>query len=77
MKAWAFRASRIALVATTRTESVTTCWVARWKRRRNLYRFGDGLRGEKAGAEYAFAEARDFAVLVQAGEDVLVAGARS
>src|SRR6202035_1034111 len=27
------RASRRALVATTRTESVTICWVARWKRR--------------------------------------------
>src|SRR5580692_3974728 len=35
-KAWELRASRSALVATTRTVSVTICCVVRWKRRRTL-----------------------------------------
>ena len=31
----------------------------------NLYRLGNGLRGEKAGTEYAFAQARHLAILMQ------------
>jgi hypothetical protein len=31
----------------------------------HLYRFGHGLGRQKAGTEYAFAQARDFAILMQ------------
>ena len=77
MKAGAFRASRIALdraVQLTEYRKVAGDDTHRVcdhllggpvKAPQNLYRLGNGLRGEKAGTEYAFAQARHLAILMQ------------
>ena len=63
--AWELRASRSALVATTRTLSVTICCVVAVKTAQNLHGLGHGLWSQKSGAEHSFTKTGDFAILVQ------------
>ena len=63
--AWELRASRRALVATTRTLSVHDLLRGPVKAPQNLHGLRNGIGREKSGSEHSFAQSSDFAILMQ------------